>query len=140
MQWDSSSCAGFTDEGVTPWLPVADGYAHHNVAQQDQDPYSMLQLYRRLISLRQAEPSLHVGRYEPVDTKDEDLYAYIRSAPGVDRFLIILNLGSRSHNLDLGVLGPQAQVAVATGLDRRGQVDLAALLLGPDEGLVLRLV
>ena len=33
----------------------------------------------------------------------------------------------------------RAEIAVATGMARRGEVDLARLELGPNEGLVLRL-
>jgi alpha-glucosidase len=139
MQWDASPCAGFSVEGATPWLPLAEGFAQHNVEQQDQDPASMLNLYRVLIHLRGTEPSLSVGNYRAVETGDGDLYAYLRAVPGGDRFLIVLNFGTDTHTLDLGHVSDQAQVAVATGLNRRGAVELSALDLGPNEGLILRL-
>jgi alpha-glucosidase len=47
MQWDRSG--GFS-EG-TPWLPLVDP-AEHNVADQRDDPGSLLSLYRALIALR----------------------------------------------------------------------------------------
>jgi alpha-glucosidase len=54
MQWDASPSAGFTAEGVTPWLPVGD-VAAENVAAQRDDPASVLQFCRSLLALRRAE-------------------------------------------------------------------------------------
>jgi glycosidase len=49
MQWDGSPNGGFsTDE---PWLPAVDP-AQRNVADQRDDPESMLSLVRKLIALR----------------------------------------------------------------------------------------
>jgi len=54
MQWDASPSAGFTAEGVIPWLPYGDNAAR-NVAAQRGDPASVLRLCRDLIALRRAE-------------------------------------------------------------------------------------
>jgi alpha-glucosidase len=51
MQWDASPSAGFTAEGVTPWLPFGDN-ARRNVAAQRDDPGSTLRLCRDLTALR----------------------------------------------------------------------------------------
>lgn len=139
MQWDDSPHAGFTAADVQPWLPVADNYPTRNVAQQEAEPTSMLNLYRALVRLRQAEPSLHVGDYAAVETAVSDIFAYQRTAPGADPFLVLLNFSSDAHTLDLSHLADKAEIALSSGLQRSGPVDLAALTLSPDEGLVLRL-
>src|SRR5262249_56932436 len=54
MQWDSSPSAGFTTEGVTPWLPYGDN-AQRNVADQRDDPGSTLRFCRDLLALRRGE-------------------------------------------------------------------------------------
>ena len=54
MQWDASPSAGFTAEGVIPWLPYGDNAAR-SVAAQRGDPASVLRLCRDLIALRRAE-------------------------------------------------------------------------------------
>ena len=54
MQWDASASAGFTTDGVTPWLPVGDA-ATSNVAGQRDDPDSVLRFCRSLLALRRAE-------------------------------------------------------------------------------------
>ena len=142
MQWDASPNAGFAAAGVPPWLPLAADYARNNVAVQTKDAASMLSLYRALAALRTAEPALHAGDFALVDeigAGTDDLFAYLRAAPGADRFLIVLNLGGGAHRLDLSPLASGASIEVSTGMDRSGPVDLAALEIGPDEGLVLRL-
>jgi alpha-glucosidase len=139
MQWDASANAGFAAGGVTPWLPVAEDYEGRNVAQQDADPTSMLNYYRALTSLRRAEPALHVGDYTSVDAGAADIFAYVRSAPEADRFLIVLNFGSHAHALDLHAVAPRAHVVISTDMRRVGDVDLSSLSLRPNEGVVLHL-
>jgi alpha-glucosidase len=139
MQWDSSPNAGFTAEGITPWLPVADDSPGRNVAQQEKDPRSMLNLYRALTRLRRTEPALHTGDYASLDAEVDDVFAFLRSAPDAGRFLIALNFGAKAHALDLSQVGRTATVAVATDMLRHGEVDLANLSLDANEGLILRL-
>jgi len=139
MPWGASPNAGFTAPGVTPWLPLAADYATRNVAVQEQDPTSMLALFRALLSLRRAEPALAGGDYATVGTGAAEVYAYTRTAPGSARFLVVLNFGDAAHTLDLSAVAPRAEIALATGMRRRGEVSLKALALDPHEGLVLRL-
>jgi alpha-glucosidase len=139
MQWDSSPNAGFTAPGVAPWLPLAADYAERNVAKQDQEPTSMLNLYRALTALRRAEPALNVGDYASVETGVDDVLAYLRTAPAADRFLVVLNFESNEQTLNLSRVASQAEIAVSTTLMRQGEVDLARLALCAHEGLVIRL-
>lgn len=139
MPWDDSPNAGFTGPAVTPWLPLADNYREQNVARQNEDPTSMLALYRALTSLRRAEPALHVGAYRSVEAGHPDVFAYVRTADDGAAFLVVLNFGSEAHTLDLSGVAPAADIAVATSMTRTGKVDLGRLALSADEGLILRL-
>jgi alpha-glucosidase len=139
MQWDGSPNAGFAPEGIRTWLPVASDFAERNVAAQNRDPSSMLQLYRALTRLRSSEPALHAGAYSSVESGSETVFAYLRVAPDGHRFLIVLNFGADSHLLDLSHVGEQAEIAIATDMVRTGAVNLGELALRPNEGLVLRL-
>jgi alpha-glucosidase len=49
MQWDRSANGGFTS--ATPWLPAVDPL-ECNVADQRDDPGSLLSLYRKLLGAR----------------------------------------------------------------------------------------
>src|SRR5262244_1424316 len=63
MQWDASPSAGFTADGVTPWLPFGDN-AHRNVAAQREDPGSTLRLVRDLLALRRVAFGGQVAAYQ----------------------------------------------------------------------------
>jgi alpha-glucosidase len=134
MQWDGGPNAGFTDG--TPWLPLADDAATAHVAAQRDDPRSMLALYRKLIDLRCAEPTLYAGSYTPV-VATGDLLAYVREGGG-RRFLVALNLGSQAATLAANDLG-RGQVALSTHLDRAGELVDGEVALRGDEGVIVEL-
>ncbi|MBN2500441.1 MAG: DUF3459 domain-containing protein, partial [Anaerolineales bacterium] len=139
MQWSTAPNAGFSPQGVTTWLPVSEKYQQVNVEVEAQDPTAMLSLYRALTALRRAEPALHVGAYQTVETAEADILAYRRTSPDRDDFLVVLNFGSGEYLLDLSEVASTAQIEIATGMQRSGEVSLASLVLDADEGLVLRL-
>ena len=140
MQWDDSPNAGFARAGVRTWLPVADNYTTCNVAAQERDPGSMLNFYRALVQLRKDEPALIAGAYASPDAGAEDVFAYTRTLPGANRLLIVLNFGAHAHTLNLSRVASRATIAIATGMNRTGEVNLAQLDLAPNQGLVLRIV
>ncbi|MDM8518913.1 alpha-amylase family glycosyl hydrolase [Anaerolineales bacterium HSG6] len=139
MQWDDTTNAGFTVEGVTSWLPVTENYKTRNVALQLSDSNSMLSYFQQLTTLRRAEPALNRGDYATVKIVGDDLFAYRRDHAERDSFLIVLNFGASKHQLDLSHVGQHVQIALSTDLQRTGEVDLATLTLHGNEGLVLRL-
>jgi alpha-glucosidase len=67
MQW--TPAGGFADTGVESWLPAGDAGAR-NVADQREDPNSMLHLCRDLIALRRERADLHSGSYEALEAPD----------------------------------------------------------------------
>ncbi len=139
MQWDDTANAGFCAPGIDPWLPLAADYATVNVAAQERNPRSLLNIVRRLIALRRALPVLHgAGAFAFVDAVPADVLAYTRERDGV-RVLVVLNFGGAAHTLDLSALGDTAQVLLSTHMDRPGPVLLRELDLRGREGLLLRL-
>ncbi len=135
MQWDSSNYAGFTTG--TPWLPVAEDYKKINVTAEKEDITSMLSLYRRLIQLRQQEPALHVGDYEPVGIKNS-AFAYLRTHEE-SKLLIVLNLGNTPETFESDTIKIEGTVVLATGRDREGTPVHKAIELSKNEGLVIQL-
>ncbi len=96
MPWDGSPFAGFSS--VEPWLPLNPDWPTRNVAAQDGAPRSMLTLYRSLLALRRAEPSLSVGDMSLIDAPD-GILAYDRSHDG-RRLHVLLNLTAQDIALD----------------------------------------
>ena len=136
MHWDGGENAGFTT--AKPWLRL-DRMSHKiNVEAQREDKYSFLSLYRRMISLRQQELSLMVGNYTPLYS-DNQIIAFVRELEGHHRFLIVLNLSHRPcyykpHDLEL-----EGVVEVATYPELEGTYVKGTIILGGDEGIVVRI-
>ena len=92
MQWDSTANAGFT-EG-SPWFYVNPNYSIINVAQQEKDPDSILNFYRKAIELRQSMPSVRFGDYREYKGHD-DLYMYSRQ-DSRQRILVVCSFSSKN--------------------------------------------
>ncbi|RCR67665.1 alpha-amylase family glycosyl hydrolase [Larkinella punicea] len=136
MQWDQQPNAGFTTG--KPWLRLAGNHARENVQVQNEDPDSMLSLHKRLLALRQREPSLRMGDYVPVYA-DNSLMAYIRQANGHPRFLMVLNLSHRPTYFKPKDPSLKGVIALATSREREGNTVGGTITLGGDEGMIIRL-
>jgi len=96
MQWTDGPQAGFTTG--TPWISLQPNYTAYNVSTQAASASSILNRYRKLIQLRNREPALQSGHYEPVaPIFTSGVYAFLRES-GDDRFLIALNLNNEPVN------------------------------------------
>ena len=138
MQWDARPNAGFAAPEVEPWLPVAATYPTVNVEREAAEPASMLAFTRALLALRRAEPALHAGAYSSIPSHHPDVFAYLRGAGGRE-LLVVLNFSSVPVQLELNAAAPHAEILLSTGMARQGAVDMGALALAADEGLVLAL-
>ena len=136
MQWDKSENAGFT--GGKPWLRLSKAYPRENVEREREDPYSMLCLYKRLIEIRQKEPSLMSGDYRPVYS-DHQSMGFIRQAEGHDSFLILLNLTHRPCYIKLQQAKVKGRVVLATSPDLEDTAVSQSINLSGDEGVLIRL-
>ncbi|MEW5871234.1 MAG: alpha-amylase family glycosyl hydrolase [Chloroflexota bacterium] len=135
MQWNDRPHAGFSSS--EPWLPVFPDYTLRNVASQSEDPTSILNLYRRLLSLRRASPALHGGSYQPLETQP-DCFVYLRQASDGERQLVALNFAESEQRLALPGAS-SGEILLSTYLDREGKQSLSDLRLRPNEGLILRI-
>lgn len=90
MQWSPRSGVGFTTG--TPWETPQPDSMTTNVARQDRDPGSLLNLYRRLIHLRRQNAALATGRLVPLSATSPQVTAYLRRDGG-RAVLVVANLG-----------------------------------------------
>jgi maltose alpha-D-glucosyltransferase/alpha-amylase len=104
MQWDASKNSGFSGAKET-YLPVlcddTYGYQQVNVAAQEDDPDSYLNLTRFLIQTRQSQPALKTGEMEWVETGSESILAFRRHLDGQDIVLCVFNLSNRPQSINL---------------------------------------
>lgn len=101
MQWHGGPNAGFCPPGATPWLPLNPAAATCNVAAQEGDPTSMLELYRRLLDLRRSSPALRDGALRLLPDVAADVVAYERETTG-QRLVVAVNMADEVRSLHMG--------------------------------------
>jgi alpha-glucosidase len=136
MQWDNSINAGFTTG--KPWLRIDKAYPRKNVISEKENPYSILNLYKRIIALRNNEPALNAGQYRPV-MSDNKLIAYIREATGGKKFLIVLNLSHAPAYFKCGMENIKGKVVLSTSPELEGSFVTNSIPLNGDEGIIVEL-
>jgi alpha-glucosidase len=123
MQWSDSANAGFSSHD--PWLPVPPSYTTHNVATESKDPNSVLEFYRKVLSLRHTNTVLLEGNYSALNEDEANVLSYLRSYKGKS-VLVALNMSDspQKTNFNLANHGfPSAtfKSLVATpGADMKG--------------------
>ncbi len=127
MQWTGDPTGGFTLPGVEPWLPTGDA-ATCNVADQREDPGSVLHLCRDLIALRRSRPDLRAGAYVALEATSE-AWVWRRG----ERTVVAVNHSDRPVEV---VLGP-GEVLIGTRRERDGELVGGATRLDPWEALVI---
>jgi alpha-glucosidase len=124
MLWDVSPSAGFTAEGVTPWLPIGNGSVR-SVAEQRDDPASVLRFCRSLLALRRAEFAGTIADYETLPAA-QGQWAY-----RVGGLTVAANFSDQPAALP----GPVGAVLLTSS----GAEPAADQVLGPWQGIVARL-
>lgn len=89
MQWNDHLYAGFSE--VAPWLLVNPNHQMINVADQTNDPESILSFYKKMIALRRENKGLVYGSFNEYLPENEQLFVYERVLDE-ERYLIIVNL------------------------------------------------
>ncbi|MGQ0603744.1 MAG: alpha-amylase family glycosyl hydrolase [Anaerolineales bacterium] len=138
MQWDASEQAGFTTG--KPWLRVNADHPRRNVAEQVNDPSSVLSVYKRLIALRNGSPALQRGSLKFLLHRPVEGMAYLREAEG-QSVLIVLNFFARDLTLRLDERLPVPHWAVrfstVAGSHARVQDAGRTVQLAPFEACIL---
>ncbi|SDP32586.1 glycoside hydrolase family 13 protein [Halobacillus aidingensis] len=89
MQWSREENAGFTSG--TPWMKINPNYKAINVADQQDDPHSILNHYKEMVRLKKQHDLFTYGTYELILPEDKQIYAYTRTL-GDKTALVITNL------------------------------------------------
>ncbi|MCI8277914.1 MAG: alpha-glucosidase [Staphylococcus xylosus] len=93
MQWNSQTNSGFSEH--SPWFPVNPNYKTINVADQQQDPNSILNFYKSLITLKKSDDIYTYGTFDLVDKHNEQVFAYTRTLNN-KKVLIVANLTNQT--------------------------------------------
>uniref|UniRef100_A0A8C9M7V4 Amino acid transporter heavy chain SLC3A2 n=1 Tax=Panthera tigris altaica TaxID=74533 RepID=A0A8C9M7V4_PANTA len=132
MPWDESSFPNTSEPGSN----------NMTVKGQNEDPGSLLSLFRRLSDQRGKERSLLHGDFH-VLSSGPDLFAYVRQWDQNERFLVVLNFGDVGQPARLPAtasLPTKVNLLLSTHLGREegASLELGHLNVEPHEGLLLR--
>jgi oligo-1,6-glucosidase/alpha-glucosidase len=139
MQWNEDPHAGFSpNTNASPWLKVADNYEKVNVANEKEDPNSLLNCYKELLEIRKKNIAIQEGGLDSIKIKgDDNCLAYRRVHPSQEVY-IYLNLSDKTLSVDI----PNGEVKLlfSTIPNRRefpiGKQDQQIRLVGY-EGIIL---
>ena len=96
VQWDDTQHAGFTT-AEEPWFYVNQNYKEINVAEQEEDPDSVLNFYRKAIALRKKLPCVRYGDYKEYRRLSSKLYVYSRQDK-FQRILVVCSFSGKKLN------------------------------------------
>lgn len=101
MQWTSGENAGFTKG--TAWLKINPDYKEINVEDQENNPDSVLNYYRKLVALRKSDDFKAVftyGEFIPEYEEMDDILAFYRK-DAAKCILVAANFGTDIASIEL---------------------------------------
>ena len=153
VQWDSSANAGFSPEGVTPWIAVNPNYPEINAEAVLADEDSIFYHYQQLVALRRGKLKdlMVYAAFAPVDSvqvphdQDEAVYAYTRTggadgSPANESLLVISNFTAEEQERDFAVLNEAREAGARVELVSSNYKDDAGSTLRPYEAKVYHIV
>ncbi len=102
MQWDDGHEAGFTE--ANGWMPFNLNKDRINVALQELKDDSILNYFRKMVSLRKTHSTLTYGTYYPLETSNDKIFTYIRESEK-EKYQIVLNFSDESSIFPFEMIG-----------------------------------
>lgn len=126
MQWDSGPNAGFTAEGVKPWMRVNDDWKTKNTEVQTGNPLSLLSFWKRMLRSRKEYKDLFIyGDYKAYSTEAAELFVFTKEAKGI-RSLTVVNMSGKELGWEgaASILGEDCRLLMENigGAGTRGEV------------------
>lgn len=139
MQWANIANGGFSPAGVATWLPVNPDYASGvNVAEQEKDPASLLNYYKRVLRARRENPALISGEYTPLLEEMDSCLVFLRTSEN-QRCVVAINMTGEVQQPGLDLPAASARAVFSTHDLPSGEINLGALTLRPFEALIVEL-
>jgi len=137
MQWDSIINGGFSTG--KPWIGVNPNYKEINVSNQEKDPNSILNFYKKMIAMRKENPILVYGEYNLILENHEQIFAYTRTFDK-EKLLIICNLSSLEAMYEYGDLELSYEGLMLTNYKIEPHKNISKFILQPYEARVYRVI
>ena len=136
MQWTPGPQAGFSTNPQT-WLPIPPSYREINVQTESAEPNSLLNWYEELTQLRRDTPALHNGGIVMLNRDDQDVLAWVRTAPaGAQPVVVAMNMSGSPKTISLnlteaGIRGQKAHTLATSDPSLRGVTAFSSVTLPP---------
>lgn len=132
LQWSDGPNAGFSRS--KPWLPVAPDYERANINIQKREPDSLLNLYRKLLSLRNGSEVLRYGTYRSLSL-GHDVFGFVREYD-LQRMTILLNFSDKTVDVQSRAIRGKT-ILSSVSADAAPMAVSGSLKLQPYEALIL---
>ena len=111
MQWSSEKNAGFsTADPAKLYLPVDNAPQFPNVAEQIDNPNSVLNYVKELLALRKATPALGVeGEWKYVGDMDNPYPMIYARTLGTEQYIVVFNPADRTVSGTIPAMGKKAE-------------------------------
>ena len=119
MQWDSTG--GFS-ESAEPWMLMNPNCKKINVHDSQNNPYSVLNYYKKLIRIRKENEAILSGKFVSV-LETKSIYAFERTLPNSSCF-VILNFSSKEERMTIDLDGKVLISNYERLVVRKGRVKL----------------
>ena len=110
------------------------------VADQQNDPNSMLNFYKDMLCVRKETPALISGDYQPLNEDSNDYLAFLRQSDSPQQTcLVVLNLSDRTHQINFELPAGDARCIFSTQKPKNALLSLRDLEMTPFEILIAEL-
>ncbi len=145
MQWNNAKNAGFSSGNA--WRAPHKSYTQYNVAAEDLDDSSLLNHYRKFISLRNQIPALRTGQYANIPAENSAVMSFARfqnkdtvfvisNTSSVEQKAVVFDFGGwQTANKSIKLYNVLRNSLVSLNLNGLAQ---AAISLQPFETLILK--
>ena len=119
VQWDSSPNAGFTTG--TPWFTVNPNYVDINVEEEEKNPASILNYYRKALKVRKDNEVLIYGDFILYQKDSSKWFVYSREFEG-KKALVICYFGTKKEKFKVpkGFNLEEGKLLLSNYLDENG--------------------
>ena len=118
MQWTDGENAGFTKG--TPWIGIPENYHKINAVSEENDPGSVLNFYRKLVSLRKEYSVISEGSIKFQETGNEKVFAFTRTL-GEEELAVLCSFSGEEEKTAFKV--PAGEILIGNYPEEQGERD-----------------
>lgn len=135
MQWDGSKNAGFTTG--EPWIGINENYKYINVLNEEKDSNSVLNFYKKMISIKKENDVFTYGLYYLILEDHKQIYAYTRILND-EKVVIICNLTDREANYKYNDIKLSYNKLMLSNYNVKQHNSITSFVLRPYEARIYR--